>query len=166
MSQAVMIVAMAIEEVNMLFRRDRRMDPEEIAFTARRIVSQYWYLKPEDIKKCFNGRRPKQFVLEGDSFMSWIGEYDLQRDRACEDSEVSAKTELEKDEDGKTAGAISDKVYREILKARAEAGDEDARETLRRYAKIDRQRTPAQQEEFDRKVREIKLQRLIEQNKI
>lgn len=157
-----MIVSIAIENVNRLFRADRRMDPDDIAFLAGRIVTQYWYLKPEDIKKCFEGRRPKQFVLEGDSFLSWLAEYDLQRDRACEDTAANRKAEEERS----SAGAISDKVYREILKARAESGDDEARQTLARYAKIDRMRTPEQQAEFDRRLNEIKLQRLIEQGKI
>ena len=52
--------------------------------TARAILRRYWYLKPEDIKKCFTGPRPKSFVLEGDSFLSWLSEYDLKRDNACE----------------------------------------------------------------------------------
>lgn len=160
--QAEMIVSIAIENVNRLFRADRRMHPDDIAFVARRIVIQYWYLKPDDIKKCFEGRRPKQFVLEGDSFLSWLAEYDLQRDRACEDTAASQKSEEEKS----GSGAISDKVYRQILKARAEAGDEEAKQTLARYAKIDRRRTPEEQAVFDRKLNEIKLQRLMEQGKI
>lgn len=160
-AQAVMIVAMAIEDVNRMFRQDRRMSPEDIAVVARRIVRNYWYYKPEDIKKCFNGRRPKSFVLEGDSFLTWLGEYDLNRDNACEDAAKSAVAM-----ENKQAGVISDKAYREILKRRAMQGDEQAQEILARYAKIDRHRTPEQQETFDRKVREIKLQRLIKQGKI
>lgn len=161
MAQATMIVALAIEDVNRMFRQERRMPPEDIAATARRIVNVYWYLKPEDIKKCFNGRRPKQFVLEGDSFLSWLGEYDLSRDNACEDTAMSARKIVDAQ-----SGAISDKAYREILKHRAEQGDKTAQETLMRYAKIDRQRTPQQQDAFNRKLHEIKLQRLMNQHKI
>lgn len=157
-----MIVSIAIESVNRLFRADRRMDPEDIVIVADRIVRQYWYLKPDDIKKCFEGRRPKQFVLEGDSFLSWLAEYDLQRDRACEDTAANQKAEEEKS----GSGPISDKVYRQILKARAESGDEEAKATLARYAKIDRRRTPEEQEAFDRKLNEIKLRRLMDQGKI
>lgn len=160
-AQAVMIVAMAIEDVNRMFRQDRRMPPEDIAVVARKIVRNYWYYKPEDIKKCFNGRRPKSFVLEGESFLAWLGEYDLSRDNACEDAAQSAVAM-----ENKHAGVISDKAYREILKRRAGQGDEQAQEILARYAKIDRLRTPEQREAFDRKVREIKLQRLIKQGTI
>lgn len=160
--QAGIIVAIAIESVNRLFRADRRMDPEDIVIVADRVVRQYWYLKPDDIKKCFEGRRPKQFVLEGDSFLSWLAEYDLQRDRACEDDAANQKAEEEKG----GSSPISDKVYRQILKARAESGDEEAKATLARYAKIDRARTPEEQEAFDRRLNEIKLQRLIDQGKI
>lgn len=83
--QAVAIISMAIDNVNYLFRKDRRMDEYEVVITAKAILRRYWYLKPEDIKKCFNSSRPKSFVLEGDSFLSWLAEYDLKRDNACED---------------------------------------------------------------------------------
>lgn len=82
--RAIAIISMAIDEVNYLFRKDRRMDPYDIVVTARAILKRYWYLKPEDIKKCFTGPRPKSFVLEGDSFLSWLAEYDLRRDNVCE----------------------------------------------------------------------------------
>ncbi len=82
--QALLVICMAINEVNSLFRQDRRMDKTDVINTARAILRKYWYLKPEDIKKCFCGPRPKSFVLEGDSFLSWLADYDLKRDNACE----------------------------------------------------------------------------------
>lgn len=82
--QALFVICTAINEVNSLFRPDRRMDKLDVIATARAILRRYWYLKPEDIKKCFTGPRPKQFVLEGDSFLSWLADYDLKRDNACE----------------------------------------------------------------------------------
>lgn len=92
---ALMIVSMAIEDVNLMFRKDRRMSEREIVLTAKNIIRRYWYLKPEDIKKCFNGPRPKSFVLEGDSFLSWLAEYDLQRDNVCEDVAYNGKKEAQ-----------------------------------------------------------------------
>lgn len=96
MKHALMIVSYAINEVNMMFRADRRMTADEVALTAKRIVNTYWYFKPEDIKKCFNSARPKQFVLEGDSFLSWAAEYDLRRDNACEDVAYNGKVAAER----------------------------------------------------------------------
>lgn len=82
--QAIAIVSMAIDDVNYLFRKDRRMEEYEVVLTAKTILRRYWYMKPEDIKKCFTGPRPKSFVLEGDSFLSWLADYDLKRDNTCE----------------------------------------------------------------------------------
>lgn len=122
-----MIVAMAIEDVNMMFRKDRRMEASEITATAKRIVRQFWYMKPEDIKKCFEGRRPKQFVLEGDSFLSWLGDYDLQRDNACENvAYTSSKSDSDKE-------AVSSSKWLEGLRRKAMAGDKDAAEILSLY---------------------------------
>lgn len=121
---AQMIVAMAIEDVNRLFRADRRMDAQDIVFTAKVILRRFWYLKPEDIKKCFNGRRPKLFVLEGDSFISWLAEYDLQRDNACEDMACNGNRY------DPNPGAITHKAYMAMLESRANDGDEEARRTL------------------------------------
>lgn len=86
--QAIAIISMAIDDVNYLFRKDRRMDEYEVVLTAKTILRRYWYLKPEDIKKCFTGPRPKSFVLEGDSFLAWLAEYDLKRDNACESAGI------------------------------------------------------------------------------
>lgn len=124
---AKMIVAMAIEDVNRLFRADRRMEPQDIAVTAKAILRRFWYLKPEDIKKCFNGRRPKQFVLEGDSFISWLSEYDLRRDNTCEDMAVNGKP------DEPNSGAITHKTYLAMLKARADSGDKEAARSIAEY---------------------------------
>lgn len=87
-NQALIVISMAINEVNSLFRPDRRMDKLDVIATARAILRRYWYLKPEDIKKCFTGPRPKSFVLEGDSFLAWLAEYDLKRDNACESAGI------------------------------------------------------------------------------
>lgn len=145
-----MIVAMAIEDVNMMFRKDRRMEEREIALTAKRIVNQYWYLKPEDIKKCFNSRRPKQFVLEGDSFMSWIADYDLQRDNACEDDAANRKSIEAKE----AATTYTDYLAR--LERRAADGEESAK---RQLADIDYIKTKTQKalSEDERKENEIKF---------
>lgn len=124
---AKMIVAMAIEDVNRLFRSDRRMEPQDIAVTAKAILRRFWYLKPEDIKKCFNGRRPKQFVLEGDSFLSWLAEYDLRRDNTCEDMAASGNRT---DPD---TGYISHKTYLAMLEARANDGDSEAKRIVAGY---------------------------------
>lgn len=109
LAQAVMVVSLAINEVNMMFRANRRMTAEEVALTAKRIVNTYWYLKPEDIKKCFNSPRPKQFVLEGDSFLSWVAEYDLRRDNACEDDAHNGKALAN------TEGAVTYEEYKKNL---------------------------------------------------
>ncbi|MDE6512476.1 MAG: hypothetical protein K2L00_10370, partial [Muribaculaceae bacterium] len=90
-NQSLIVISMAINEVNSLFRQDRRMDKLDVIATARAILRRYWYLKPEDIKKCFTGPRPKSFVLEGDSFLSWLAEYDLKRDNACESAGIEPK---------------------------------------------------------------------------
>lgn len=126
---AQMVVAMAIEDVNRLFRVDRRMEPQDIVATAKAILKRFWYLKPEDIKKCFNGRRPKQFVLEGDSFLSWLAEYDLQRDNACEDMAANGN---HADRD---PGAITHAAYLAMLETRANGGDEESRRILDDYRK-------------------------------
>ena len=113
-TQALAVISMAIDDVNYLFRKDRRMDERDIVVTARAILRRYWYLKPEDIKKCFNGPRPKQFVLEGDSFLSWLAEYDLKRDNACE----SMKSDPE--EVSASEGAVT---FEEWCKTRPKEGN-------------------------------------------
>lgn len=113
-TQALAVISMAIDDVNYLFRKDRRMDERDIVVTARAILRRYWYLKPEDIKKCFTGPRPKSFVLEGDSFLSWLAEYDLKRDNACE----SMKSDPE--EVSASEGAVT---FEEWCKTRPKEGN-------------------------------------------
>lgn len=113
-NQALLVISMAINEVNSLFREDRRMNKMDVIATARAILRRYWYFKPEDIKKCFTGPRPKSFVLEGDSFLSWLAEYDLKRDNTCE----SMKEEPE--EAAPSDNAIS---FEEWCKSRPKEGN-------------------------------------------
>lgn len=127
---AEFVVSMAIEDVNRMFRRDRRMEDCDIVFTAKAILRRYWYLKPEDIKKCFNGRRPKQFVLEGDSFLSWLGEYDLERDNACEEAAMADKAGAE------AQGGVSYDDWLAALKAEAASGNEKAAESLEAHNRL------------------------------
>lgn len=149
--QAVMIISMAIEDVNLLYRKDRRMEEREIVLVAKRILKQFWYFKPEDLKKCFYSRRPKQFVLEGDSFLSWLSEYDLSRDNACEDDAMNGRA-MEKDPD-----AISLSVYMEMLRAKAESGDEESQTKLKAIeARMSIKPSPTQ-EELRQKEIEFKL---------
>lgn len=131
---------MAINDVNMMFRPDRRMGSEEVALTAKRIVGTYWYLKPEDIKKCFNSPRPKQFVLEGDSFLSWIADYDLRRDNACEDEAYNGKKQAQ------TLNAVTYEEYRNSLP------EEKRKELERLERKFDNK--PESDEEAQRKRNE------------
>lgn len=148
--QALMIISMAINNVNYLFRKDRRMDEREIVVTAQAILRRYWYLKPEDIKKCFNGPRPKSFVLEGDSFLSWLAEYDLNRDNVCEDSALNGN----KRDD--TLDAISHTAYMAMLEARANDGDKEAERILSEYKH--RSQIPTE-EERNRKEQEFRKYR-------
>lgn len=141
---------MAIEDVNRIFRPDRRMAECDIVTTAKVILRRFWYLKLEDIKKCFSGRRPKQFVLEGDSFISWLGEYDLQRDNACEDMAVSGIP------DDRNPGAITHKAYMALLESRANRGDDEAKEIL---AGICRRTKGMSKEELRRKESEFRKYR-------
>lgn len=127
--QALMVISIAIEKVNAMFRQDRRIPPEDVVVIAREILRHYWYLKPEDIKKCLEGRRPKSFVLEGDSFLSMLADYDLQRDRACEDVAVNGNSS------GSDAGAIAFETYMAMLESRANDGDEDAQRSLAEFKK-------------------------------
>lgn len=127
--QALMVISIAIEKVNAMFRQDRRIPPEDVVVIAREILRHYWYLKPEDIKKCLEGRRPKSFVLEGDSFLSMLADYDLQRDRACEDVAVNGNSS------GPDAGAIAFETYMAMLESRANDGDEDAQRSLAEFRK-------------------------------
>lgn len=146
-----MIISMAIEDVNLLYRKDRRMEEREIVLVAKRILKQFWYFKPEDLKKCFYSRRPKQFVLEGDSFLSWLSEYDLSRDNACEDDAMNGRA-MEKDPD-----AISLSVYMEMLRAKAESGDEESQTKLKAIeARMSIKPSPTQ-EELRQKEIEFKL---------
>lgn len=159
---AQIIVAMAIEDVNRLFRADRRMQPQDIAFTAKIILRRFWYLKPEDIKKCFNGHRPKQFVLEGDSFLSWLAEYDLERDNVCEDMAVNGN------QTNRDPGAITHAAYLAMLESRANDGDGEASRMLSDIRKRSAVKSgePTRKEKLDFlkfKMQYLKEKRLKEQ---
>lgn len=142
--RALMIISLAINDVNYLFRKDRRMDEYEIVLTSKAILRRYWYLKPEDIKKCFNGPRPKSFVLEGDSFLSWLAEYDLKRDNACEDVASNGK------EADSIPDAISHAAYMAMLEARSNDGDKEASELIAEYRK--RMRIPTKEEQHKKEL--------------
>lgn len=155
--RTLMIISMAINDVNCFFRKDRRMDEYEVVIAAKAILRRYWYLKPEDIKKCFNGPRPKSFVLEGDSFLSWLAEYDLNRDNACEDAAYNGRN-LERQPD-----AISHAAYMAMLEARANDGDREAVDILAEYRK--RTLIPSEEEQRIKDLEFFKYYQEYQKNK-
>lgn len=138
-ANAIMVLSLAITEISDLVNVGKQMSETQIAKTAKQILKRFWYLKVEDIKKCFHEKitNEKLFTLDGQTIIRWLGEYDLKRDNVCED----IATNEGKKQDSST-GTISHSVYLAMLEAKANAGDESAKKTLAECQKRAKSLTP------------------------
>ena len=109
----------------------------QIAMTADVILQRFWYLKLEEIKKCFRDAIVNEKVyerLDGSVFLGWLLKYDMERtDIAMQISENEAKAQVAESEqlligDGTPCGTYSD--YKQRVLQRVEQGDEKAKEEL------------------------------------
>lgn len=131
-AQLLMIISMAINEICDFVNVGVKMSPSQVAMTAKLVASRFWYFKMEDIKSCFYSRltTEKVYTLDGQTIMRWLGEYDLERDNACEDAAVADKGEAE------AQGGVSYNDWLAALKAEAASGNKNAAESLAMHNRL------------------------------
>lgn len=159
------LLYIAICEVCDFFNVGKNMTDTQVALTADLIIESYWHLKLEEIKFCFRRamRREKLYDrLDGNIILGWLDEYDAERtEEAIKQSEnddakvASAQAHAE--------GTMSLEEYVLDLKAKVDAGDEEAAKNLamaERYinAPLIAQCTRETRSEFEAGFREFYLQ--------
>lgn len=95
------------------------MNDQQIKQTSQLIISEYWFLKPEDFKLCFNqakkGHYGKVFDrIDGMVIMEWLNQYCQQRTEVADDinfqkhDQIKYQTEIEnRDRESAAAEKIS-----------------------------------------------------------
>lgn len=131
------LISLAICEVCEFYNVKQSMNDVQIAMTADVILERFWYLKLEEIKKCFRDAVVTEKVyerLDGSVFLGWLLKYDMERtDIAMQISENEAKAQIAESEqlligDGTPHGTYSD--YKQRVLQRVEQEDAKAKEEL------------------------------------
>lgn len=127
------IIVLAISEVVLFFNVGKNMNAPQIALTTDLIIEEFWYLTVEEIKHCLRKamRTAKVYDrLDGNIILGWIREYDYERDEVMVQLNVEEKNRLENAKPDPAGNGISYEEYVAGVKARAESGDEEAKELL------------------------------------
>lgn len=115
-----------IADLVSFFNLGKNMNDQQIKQTSQLIISEYWFLKPEDFKLCFNqakkGRYGKVFDrIDGMVIMEWLNQYCLERTEVADEmnfqkhDQIKYQTEIEnRDRDAAAAEKISN--YTEELR--------------------------------------------------
>lgn len=109
------------------------MNAPQIALTTDLILEEFWYLTVEEIKYCLRKAMRSAKVydrLDGNLILSWIREYDYERDETMVQLNIEEKNRLENAPPAPSGGGISYEDYVAGVKTRAESGDEEAKELL------------------------------------
>lgn len=71
------------------FNIGKTMSVEQARQTAEMLIEKYYYLKPSELKYCFNNGKMGLYGriydrIDGGVFFDWIDQYSKERDEACE----------------------------------------------------------------------------------
>lgn len=151
------LLYIAVCELCDFFNVGKNMNDTQIGLTVDLILESYWYFRLEEVKYCFRRAmaRGKLFDrLDGNIILGWLREYDNERtEEAMRASDQAESERLNAPCDN--PGAVSFERYTEILRERAESGDEDAAARLK---EIDEgSRGAASAPTLDGREREIKF---------
>lgn len=136
-ADAQALISLAICEVCEFYNVKQSMSDVQIAMTADLILERFWYLKLEEVKKCFRDAIVNEKVyerLDGSVFLGWLAKYDTERTNIAADiSENEDKAQANNDAtlligDGQPRGTYSQ--YKQRVLQRIEQGDEKAKEEL------------------------------------
>ena len=136
-ADAQALISLAICEVCEFYNVKQSMSDVQIAMTADLILERFWYLKLEEVKKCFRDAIVNEKVyerLDGSVFLGWLAKYDTERTNIAVDiSENEDKAQANNDAtlligDGQPRGTYSQ--YKQRVLQRIEQGDEKAKEEL------------------------------------
>lgn len=136
-ADAQALISLAICEVCEFYNVKQSMSDVQIAMTADLILERFWYLKLEEVKKCFRDAIVNEKVyerLDGSVFLGWLAKYDIERTNIATDiSENEDKAQANNDAtlligDGQPRGTYSE--YKQRVLQRIEQGDEKAKEEL------------------------------------
>lgn len=122
------ILTIIIQDVINFYNVVRPMSDVQIAGTIDIVLTEYWYLRPEDFKLCFNRAKTGKYGkvldrMDGSIILSWIEAYVQERDCEIESyrlKEAKEKKILEDEERAK---------YSEIAKEAIKMFDFKTKET-------------------------------------
>ena len=160
------ILYIAICELCDFFNVGKNMNDVQVAKTVDLIIERFWHLKIEEIKYCFQRAMCRERLfdrLDGNIIIGWLREYDDERtEEAMRQSDHEASA-LANGMPSTCPGAITYGEYIKYLKARAEAGDTDARALLAAtHAPMPQRMMFLTDDERSRKDREFQLWRMSE----
>ena len=110
------------------------MNAAQIALTTDLIIEEFWYLTVEEIKHCLRKAMKTAKIydrLDGNLILSWIREYDYERDEIMEQLNIEEKNRHENAPPTPSEDGISYEEYVAGVKTRVESGDEEAKDLLK-----------------------------------
>ena len=122
------ILLLAITEVSTFFNVGKNMDRAQTSLTADMIMETYGDYSVQEIKSVFraNMRTAKVFDrIDGNIILGWLADYDIRRTEAVWDAARQRDSQAANEANDSERG-ISLSDYMNILRTRAEKGDEDA----------------------------------------
>lgn len=100
--------------VNMLndlidfFNVGKSMGALQVAQTADLVIEEYYYLKPDDFKLCFNRAKKGYYGklydrIDGQVILGWLASYDTERGQAAEELSIGSSRSWDREDTGRTS---------------------------------------------------------------
>jgi len=85
------------------FNIGKTMNVEQTKQTAQLIIDNYYYMKPSELKYCFNMGKMGMYGriydrIDGGVFFDWIDQYSKERDATCETHQQKKASEFKSEE--------------------------------------------------------------------
>lgn len=157
----LMYLSMMIKEVNDFFNVKGSMSAPQIRITAELILDNpgFYDLTLGNIKACFRQHMMSAKLydrLDGNIIIQWLREFKSEMADYCENFNLGRdRAEHAGDSD---VGAITHTAYMEMLKSRAESGDESAKKIIDEYNRRARIVSPESQRAKEMDFRRFKAE--------
>ncbi len=132
----VYLLADALE----FFNASETMSDIQVAMTVDLIIEEYPYFKTDDIKLCFKNAMKQKYGkiynrIDGSIVIGWFREYNKER-CAVADKQSFDESRVHKAREAKPTEGLFYSDYLDELKRKADDGDKDASEALKRSIEL------------------------------
>ena len=113
-------MAKIIIDVVMFFNVGKIMNDNQAAQTADLIIEEYYFLKPDDFKLCFNRAKKGLYGkvydrIDGAVILEWLGRYEKERGSMAMDDSINNSKSWDIPEGDRTSKTL-EQAYHEFRK--------------------------------------------------